>query len=156
MDSGLPRCRSVPGMTTEQLASKPIGRPCILTHHLHRATPSLEVAHVAHGAVAHGAPQNALNGFDVILPVKGLRLLMFQASAGSQHVARGWRVAHGGVAHGCATEREPPVTCNAAVTCNGSLFAGNAAVTCNAWGRSHVSESLEAPEPEGVRCDGKD
>jgi hypothetical protein len=108
----------------------------------------------ARGGVAHDAPQNALYGFDIILPVKSLRLLMFQASAGSQHVrARVARVACGvaPVHH----ERGPPVTCNAAVTCNGSLFAGNAAVTCNAWGRSHVSESLEAPEPEGVRCDGK-
>jgi hypothetical protein len=43
------------------------------------------VAHgcVAHGCVAHGAPQNALYGFDVILPVKSLRSLMFQARAGS-------------------------------------------------------------------------
>jgi hypothetical protein len=42
-----------------------------------------------------------------------------------------WRMRSGApVRH----EREPPVTCNAAVTCNGSLFAGNAAVTCNAWG----------------------
>jgi hypothetical protein len=43
----------------------------------------LGVAHGAHGCVAHGAPQNALYGFEAILPVKSLRLLMFQARAGS-------------------------------------------------------------------------
>jgi hypothetical protein len=44
---------------------------------------------VAHGGVAHDAPQDALFGFDVILPVKSLRLLMFQGRAGSQRVSRG-------------------------------------------------------------------
>jgi hypothetical protein len=70
-----------------------------------RAIRFLGVAHVAHGGVAHGAPQNALYGFDVVLPVKSLQLLMFQGKAGSQQVARG--VAHGAcvVARRCATTR---------------------------------------------------
>jgi hypothetical protein len=37
---------------------------------------------VAHGGVAHGAPQNALYGFDVVLPIKSLQLLMFQGRGG--------------------------------------------------------------------------
>jgi hypothetical protein len=63
-----------------------------------RASDLLGLAHVAHFdwrmRQGDGAPQNALYGLDVILPLKRLGLLMFQARAASQHAARGWRVAH--------------------------------------------------------------
>jgi hypothetical protein len=70
----------------------------------------------------------------------------------------GWRVAHAEWRAG-APRREPPVTCNAAMTCNGFLFAGNAAVTCNAGGaltfQTRHSFSRGGAR-EGVRCEGKD
>ena len=58
----------------------------------------------------------------------------------------GWRVAHAEWRAG-APRREPPVTCNAAMTCNGFLFAGNAAVTCNAGGALTFQKVWKRPSP---------